>query len=308
MDRRSLLLAGLTAPLAATAVSADGHNANSTAFVLVHGSWHGAWCWGLVEPHLRNAGHMTLPIDLPGHGLNARNPAAFLSRPLDPAAFASEPWAAAGIGVDAYADAVLSAAAQARAAGAKRVVAVGHSMGGVPITFAAAKDPAAIDALVYLTAVVPTPGKPGGYYISLKEQTEQSKLGPLVMADPAQVGSLRIDPRSTDATYLAAAKDALAADVPDDLLAQVMHMLTPDAPVAFYGDVAEFPAAYAGIRRTYIKCTQDHTLVPSTADATVADLNAAWPDNPCQMLELATSHEAMFSKPKEVADLLMQGA
>jgi hypothetical protein len=28
-----------------------------TTFVLVHGAWHGGWCWRFVAPALRRAGH-----------------------------------------------------------------------------------------------------------------------------------------------------------------------------------------------------------------------------------------------------------
>ena len=247
---------------------------------------------------------MSLAIDLPGHGLNARLPDSFLKRPLDPAAFASEPSFMAGIGIDDFADAVLDAAAQARAAGANKVILVGHSMGGVPITFAAAKDPGAVDGLAYLTAVVATPGKPGGYYISLPEQTEGSKLGAVIMADPAQVGALRMDPRSEDAAYLAAAKEALAADVEDGLLRTVMHMLTPDAPVAMYGEVAEFADGYADIPRAFLRCDADQTLLPSTQNVEIEDMDAAFPDNPTRVYPLASAHEAMFSIPREVAEAL----
>jgi pimeloyl-ACP methyl ester carboxylesterase len=36
--------------------------------VLVHGAWHGAWCWERVLPLLANAGIAAVAVDLPGHG------------------------------------------------------------------------------------------------------------------------------------------------------------------------------------------------------------------------------------------------
>ncbi|MEM8741231.1 MAG: alpha/beta fold hydrolase [Pseudomonadota bacterium] len=312
MRRRAVLTGGLLGGIATTAglgtrrAAADGH-AGKTAFVLVHGSWHGGWCWGRVTPHLAAAGHLSLPIDLPGHGLNARLPASFLARPLDAAAFATEPSFIASIPTEAYADAVLDAAAAARAAGATRVIMVGHSMGGVPISFAAAKDPQAVDGLVYLTAVVATPGKPGGHYISLPEQTAQSMLGPLVMADPATIGAIRIDPRSTDPAYLAAAKEALAADVEEGLLASVMHLLTPDAPAAMYGELPEFSEAYAAIPRAFLRCEADRTLIPATQDVQIADMDAAF-GTATQVYTLASSHEAMFAAPQALAEALVDFA
>src|SRR6478735_92849 len=34
-------------------------------FALVHGSWHGAWCWERLEPELAARGHLAIAIDLP---------------------------------------------------------------------------------------------------------------------------------------------------------------------------------------------------------------------------------------------------
>ena len=195
----------------------------------------------------------------------------------------------------------------ARVAGAKKVIAVCHSMGGVPITFAAATSPQLFDGLVYVAALAPTPGKPAGAYLELKDQAENSKIGSVLVADPAKVGALRIDPRSTDPAYLAAAKAALSADVDDGLLATVMHLLTPDAPVAIYGDSAEFDSGFAAIRRTFVRCTQDETVVPSTCAAVVADMNA-WPSPATEMVDIASSHEVMFSKPVELANILVKVA
>jgi pimeloyl-ACP methyl ester carboxylesterase len=40
--------------------------------ILIHGSWHGAWCWYKVVPHLRAAGHTLHVPDLPAHGRDWR--------------------------------------------------------------------------------------------------------------------------------------------------------------------------------------------------------------------------------------------
>lgn len=311
MKRRAFLAgvaAGTTALATGGVTTANAQSQGTTAFVLVHGSWHGGWCWGQVEPALHDAGFMTFAIDLPGHGLNARLPETFSARPLDAAAFAEDPSPLAGIGIADYAEAVSQGARRARAAGAEKVIAVGHSMGGVPITFAAASSPDLFDGLVYLAALAPTPGKPAGAYLELKDQAENSKIGSVLVADPAKVGALRMDPRSTDPAYLAGAKEALAADVDDALLATVMHLLTPDAPVAIYGDSAEFGSGFANIKRTYIRCTDDQTVVSSTGEAIVADMNAAWPSPATEMVDIAASHEVMFSKPEELASILMRTA
>ena len=35
-------------------------------FLLIHGSWHGAWCWYKIAPRLRAHGHRVTAPDLPG--------------------------------------------------------------------------------------------------------------------------------------------------------------------------------------------------------------------------------------------------
>ena len=36
-------------------------------FLLVHGAWHGGWCWDAVARGLTERGHRATAIDLPGH-------------------------------------------------------------------------------------------------------------------------------------------------------------------------------------------------------------------------------------------------
>ena len=36
------------------------------SFLLIHGAWHGAWCWAPLQEHLRAAGFVSHAIELPG--------------------------------------------------------------------------------------------------------------------------------------------------------------------------------------------------------------------------------------------------
>ncbi len=38
---------------------------SEVTFGLVHGSWHGAWCWSLLQPELEVRGYKSLAMDLP---------------------------------------------------------------------------------------------------------------------------------------------------------------------------------------------------------------------------------------------------
>jgi pimeloyl-ACP methyl ester carboxylesterase len=42
-------------------------------YLLIHGSWHGAWCWQKLTPLLINSGHRVNCLELPGCGEDANN-------------------------------------------------------------------------------------------------------------------------------------------------------------------------------------------------------------------------------------------
>ena len=47
-------------------------------FVLIHGAWHGGWCWDKTVPLLEKRGHTVLAPDLLGHGRD-RTPLSMVS-------------------------------------------------------------------------------------------------------------------------------------------------------------------------------------------------------------------------------------
>ena len=104
-------------------------------FILIHGAWHGGWCWERLAPLLEAGGHHVLAPDLPGMGADRRKLGA------DPLA----EWA------DFTAELVSKAEAP--------VVLVGHSRGGLVISEAAERVPERIARLVYLTAFLLKPGE-----------------------------------------------------------------------------------------------------------------------------------------------------
>ena len=56
-------------------------------FLLIHGSWHGAWCWYKIVPRLQSEGHGAVAFDLPGRGRAPARPALVgLSGMVDQAA------------------------------------------------------------------------------------------------------------------------------------------------------------------------------------------------------------------------------
>ena len=39
-----------------------------STFLLIHGAWHGAWCWHKLVPRLEKFGHTVIAPDLPSLG------------------------------------------------------------------------------------------------------------------------------------------------------------------------------------------------------------------------------------------------
>src|SRR5215212_8743653 len=68
-SRRTLLAAGASLGAAAAAgVGSAQAQAEPRIFVLVHGSWHGGWCWRRVADRLEKRGHKAFAPTLTGLG------------------------------------------------------------------------------------------------------------------------------------------------------------------------------------------------------------------------------------------------
>ncbi|MEP6826082.1 MAG: alpha/beta fold hydrolase [Ramlibacter sp.] len=274
------------------------------AFVLVHGAFHGAWCFERVLPLLAGLGHAALARDLPAHGLHARFPAAYTQRPLNPAAFAVEPSPVAGTALEDYVASIIATIDQVRAMGHQKVVLVGHSMGGVPVTAVAERVPERIHRLVYLTAFMPASGVPAISYIQAPENAGEL-VGPHLMADPAVVGALRIDQRSSDAAYNAGRKLAFYGDVAQAEYDAVAHLLTPDVPVApFATPIVLTAGGWGSVDRHYIRCTQDMAIRPALQQRFIDEADAFVPGRKTTVHTLDTSHSPFISAPQALAQML----
>src|SRR5689334_8084430 len=158
--------------------------------ILVHGAWHGSWCWSLVTEQLAGRGISSVAVDLDGHGLKSRSPASRWGRPFDRAHFATERAGGPAITVTSAAS-TLAEQIKTIGGGAPWVV-VAHSMGGIIAGAAAELAPELFARLVYVSAYAPVAGQPGEAYFFAPEATG-SLVPSLLAADPAAAGALRID-------------------------------------------------------------------------------------------------------------------
>ncbi|MEU8664468.1 alpha/beta hydrolase, partial [Actinoplanes philippinensis] len=213
--------------------------------VLVHGFWHGSWCWSPVTELLAGHGVPSVAVDTEGHGLRA-------ARPASPDAVSP----AAGVTATSAAELLVE---QLRTIGrGEPVTVVAHSMGGAVATRAAELAPELFAGLIYLTAFAPVVGLPAGAYIDQPENLGEHVTA-LIAADPAVTGALRIDPANTEAV-----RDCFYHDVPRPLADAALALLSPDGPLGVTTEAFEATTARFGrIPVTYLVCTEDRAVPPA---------------------------------------------
>ena len=110
-------------------------------FVLVHGAWHGGWCWKKVTPLLRKTGAEVFVPTLSGLGEKAH-----LAQRMDPR----------DIDLDLHVQDVIRLLEYEDL---QQVILVGHAYAGMVISGAAEECHNRISHLVYVNGVVPSDGE-----------------------------------------------------------------------------------------------------------------------------------------------------
>jgi len=232
--------------------------------LLVHGAFGRAANWDRVAPGLRAAGHDVEAIDLPGQG--------------------EDPTPVAEATLDRYAARVCEALASGPPA-----VLVGHSMGGMVITQAAARCPELVDRLVYVTAFLPSDGES---LIDLTQRPEATgdavQAGLVVEGDPP-VATMPPD----------AAREGLMHCCDDEAAAWAGSLRGPQPVAPFTHPVRiDRSEAFAGLPRAYVMCLQDRAIKPALQRLM---LERAGCD---PVLEIDTDHCVWASRPAELVAAL----
>lgn len=192
-------------------------------FVLIHGAWHGAWCWYKIVAALEASGHRVTAIDLPSAGIDA-TPAptvtleAQAARVVDLLDTLTEP-----------------------------VVLVGHSAGGPVVSTAAEARPEKIAKLVYLTAyLLPA----GASLLSAAAQDPESLVSANLLFGPDGI-SVRLD-----------AVREIFYGTSDDADVSLAQSLLKPVGITVLGGTVAVGAAFESVRRFYIACRRDHAVTP----------------------------------------------
>jgi pimeloyl-ACP methyl ester carboxylesterase len=236
-------------------------------FVLVHGGFHGAWCWERVVPELERLGHEGIAVDLPGHGERVDEEATMAGR----------------------LDAVVSVLRGGD-------VLVGHSGGGFEITRAADAAPELVRHVVYLAAALPLEGRPMHealvYHDDAAPETDYDVTGMLKYLRIGDDGAMAF------ATF-EGAWEFFYHDCDEQTARSAFDRLTPEHVV----DTATTPVSVprfweAEPPRSFILCLQDRAQPRWQAEVTARRLGV-------EPLTIDASHSPFLSRPAELAELLV---
>jgi pimeloyl-ACP methyl ester carboxylesterase len=205
-----------------------------STYVLVHGAYHGGWCYEQVVPLLEAAGHTAIAVDLPGHGEN--------KKPIEEVTLA------------AYVDHV-SAIIEAQS---EPVILVGHSLGGMTITEVSERLPEKVSWVVYLTAVMLKNGQDRAE-LAVYDNPEPMTAKRVISADGL---SATMPSEIIPETFYGQCSEA---DV-----AQAMARLVPQATDPIKRTVTTTPERFGRVRRAYVECLRDIAIPIAMQRAMIA--------------------------------------
>lgn len=239
-------------------------------FVLVHGAWHGGWCWQRVTSLLQQQGHRVHAVTLTGLGERAHllSPAITLDTHIDDVISAIE--------VEELHDVILAV----------------HSYAGMIGTAVADRLGKHLKHLVYVDAVLPKPGE--------SWSSTQS----------AAVQQQRLSAAQASTRFSFPPPDPEVFGLKDVDHAWVKRRQTPHPGNTYQAPLDFDVKRVAAIPRTFVNCTEPAlgTIEPSRLRAKDAKFwDGAWLPN-SKVVEIKTGHDPMISEPAALTKILLDCA
>jgi pimeloyl-ACP methyl ester carboxylesterase len=193
-------------------------------YVLVHGAWHGGWCWHRIVARLQRASHRVMAPDLLSLGIDATPPELVTLR--------------------AWTDQIAALAESAN----EPIVLVGHSRGGIVLSEVAERIPEHIRVLAYVTAFLLEDGH--SLVDCVAEQPDSLVTPAMIVADDHQTATLRDD----------AIREAFYGRCSDDDAALARSLLKPEPLAPLATPVRTTAARFGRVPRVYVECAADRAI------------------------------------------------
>jgi pimeloyl-ACP methyl ester carboxylesterase len=235
------------------------------SFILVHGSWHGGWCFEAVQKLLEEAGHEVIAPDLPGMG-------------GDEATLRE-------VTLQGWADFISGLCHDAKQ---HPVILAGHSRGGLVISQTAETSHDAIDALVYICAMMLPDGMSRADFKAM--ETANPAFDAIIT--PVYDGAGTVTQREK-------AGSVFAQLSPPETVAAAMARLVvePHGPRGTPLRLSE--ERFGSVPRTYIECTDDQTI-PLSSQRKMQELVPG-----AEVISLWADHSPYLSRPNALAAALI---
>ena len=195
-----------------------------STYILVHGSWHGSWCWQKVLAPLKAAGHRVVALDLPGHG--------------------GDGVPARDITLETYVQCVTDVLDGLE----ERAILVGHSRGGVVISQTAERRPEKIETLVYLAAYLLQSGET--MFATALRDTESLIVSHLEVNEAE--GWHMVRERGM--------RECLYADCTPEDIALAQSRLEPEANLPAVTPLRLSRERFGHVPRVYVECLRDRVV------------------------------------------------
>ena len=193
-------------------------------YVLIHGAWHGGWCWYRTLPLLERAGHTATAPDLPGLGSD--------TTPLHL------------ISLESWTESICEIVA----AQPKPLVLVGHSRAGMILSSVAESCPQDIAQLVYVTAALARDGESLRQLLS--EDGTSLLLSNLVMAADGKSSTVKEE----------AIRSVFYEECPEEDIALARLLLRPEPRGPAGTPIHITQENFGSVPRFYIECLRDKCI------------------------------------------------
>lgn len=234
-----------------------------TTFVLVHGAFHGAWCWTKVVPALARRGHRALALDMPGSGEDCT--------PLPK------------VTLDSYAARI----GEALAAEKEPVVLVGHSLGSMAVALATERWPERVKRLVYLAGFAPRDGQ--SLFTSLEAMDNPASTVTTPPTDHPWTGL-------SEYPDLKIARKRFYNECAEEDIAFALPLLRPQANAPRVTPVRLSRERYERVPRIFIGCSKDRAMSDARRQKMIDDGGCE------RCIELPTDHSPFLAMPDRLAD------